>query len=635
MRSVQNIVEASGPSDAGHWLRLSAAILAAQALFWLLINPAERPRFDDMLRIDRYAIAALTQPTLDAVAQLPAQAWREREGFGYDCCDGVHYAVRWRFELATVPAQDQGLLAGISADNVFVWVNGFPVMDDGRLAPTSTYHGRWTRGIVRVSRALLRTGTNEVIAITARNGGGYTDTWQAVVGDYSAMRALGARRTFMVNDLRLINMVLIGATAVFAAVLIPLTVNRPFAIWLTLLAAAYTLRIAYHRWWDPPLNPEWFTIYHFAVAALLPVAWFNFLDAWSGRGWPRVRRALVGVYLLCVLLFAVLILWDKHSGYDIASDVSHALFLLLGSAAAGVFLWRMRHPQPGRYVEVAAFVLGITAMMVDALYELLFDRAQGTLQVALPAVLLGLVAAILARNVRVYESMSAFNEQLSQTLQRREEEIAERYAELQVAQRERDIAEERQRILQDMHDGIGGKLTGLLLQARRGDCAAPELALGIEDALQDLRLVIESLDGAEVPFAEVMASMRRRLQQQLRGSGLHLQWRVDGAPELDATSVLQVLRVLQEAVTNVIRHARATTIDVVFAPATTAGQWCLSVSDDGVGLPGQQALQDGVGIASMRRRAASLGGSLAVQPRRPGLRVTLQFPAAQAHAMVN
>ena len=614
-----------------HLLRLAIAIAVAQGVFWFLIQPADRPRFDGMQRIDRYVVAPLSQPTLEAVGALPADAWRTREGFDYDCCDVVHFAVRWTFNLHALPPADQGLLVGVSADNFFLYMNGHAVVDAGRLAPTSTYHGRWTRGIQRVSRAMLHPGENEIVAITARNGGGYTDTWHAVVGDYERMREIGARRTFMVNDLRLINMILIGATAVFAAVLIPITVNRAFAVWLMLLAAAYALRIAFHRWWDPPLGPEWFTVYHFAVSALLPVAWFNFLDAWSGRGWPRVRRALVAVYAACCLFFALLITHNKHLGYDVASDVTHWLYLLLGSAAALLFVWRMRAPHEGRYVEVAAFVLGITAMMVDAVYELLYDRAQGNLQVVLPAVLMGLVAAVLARNVRLYESMSAFNAQLTQTLEKREQEIAARYAELQRTQRERDLAEERQRILQDMHDGIGGKLTGLLLQARNTQADAAVLALGIEDALHDLRLVIESLDADDVSFAEIMQSMQRRLQQQLRGADIRLRWQVQGEPQLESTQTLQVLRVLQEAVTNAVRHAAATELQVQFGPCEYGNSWMLKVRDNGRGLPvsdgDSDPARDGVGFNSMRRRAQALGGDLRIDATPPGLLVELRFPA--------
>jgi signal transduction histidine kinase len=83
------------------------------------------------------------------------------------------------------------------------------------------------------------------------------------------------------------------------------------------------------------------------------------------------------------------------------------------------------------------------------------------------------------------------------------------------------------------------------------------------------------------------------------------------------------LRIADEALTNVVRHSSATSCTVQLRVGD-----CLElvVSDDGVG-PGEER-EGGVGLGSMRQRAARLGGSLAVRDTRPGTRVCARLPLA-------
>jgi two-component system NarL family sensor kinase len=94
-------------------------------------------------------------------------------------------------------------------------------------------------------------------------------------------------------------------------------------------------------------------------------------------------------------------------------------------------------------------------------------------------------------------------------------------------------------------------------------------------------------------------------------------------PGLPERVEIAAFRIAEEAMTNVLRHARASRCEVRLEVADAL---VVSVSDDGVGLPGQ-ARPDGVGLTSMRQRAAELGGCCTVEPALPsGVIVSARFP---------
>lgn len=184
---------------------------------------------------------------------------------------------------------------------------------------------------------------------------------------------------------------------------------------------------------------------------------------------------------------------------------------------------------------------------------------------------------------------------------------------------------ERLRIAQDLHDQIGQSLTFLLIQLSRARSReevieAQETARAIlEDARAiSQRLRPESLDDLGIVVA--LESLAARVRE---AGAVEVVTELDrDLPELPEDAQLALVRVAQEALTNVLRHARATTA-VVSLRATEAGLR-LEVDDDGLGL--RTEVGDGDGIRGMRERALSIGASLAVTDRAcGGTRVALEL----------
>ena len=183
--------------------------------------------------------------------------------------------------------------------------------------------------------------------------------------------------------------------------------------------------------------------------------------------------------------------------------------------------------------------------------------------------------------------------------------------------------EERRSLRRDLHDGLGPTLAGLALRvdamsaATTPDDAAAHLAalkFDLGQAIDEIRRIAHSVRPAaldELGFAEAIRQQAHRLSA------------LGGAPQIEVVlpSVIEpmpaavevaMLRIAAEAMTNVVRHARARTCQIRIS---VKDDYRLEVADDGCGIRASQVANnnDGLGLASMRARAEELGGRLEIE----------------------
>ena len=228
------------------------------------------------------------------------------------------------------------------------------------------------------------------------------------------------------------------------------------------------------------------------------------------------------------------------------------------------------------------------------------------------------------------------NRQLQESLDRIQQLMSERAREEQ----ELAIAQERQRIMREIHDGVGSQLVGLLnvvTQARPDRVVIEE---HVKLALDEMRMAVDSLQPTHDDLATVLATLRYRLQPRLDAAGIELVWDVEVIPQLEpfaAQAALQLQRILLEAFTNVLKHAGASRIVM---HASWHGEEAPSLvrimlTDNGRGLPSAPANggRTGHGIANMRARAQSIGARLLIEtvdPAAGGTRMQLDWPCSPA-----
>jgi two-component system NarL family sensor kinase len=191
--------------------------------------------------------------------------------------------------------------------------------------------------------------------------------------------------------------------------------------------------------------------------------------------------------------------------------------------------------------------------------------------------------------------------------------------------------EERRRLRRDLHDGLGPVLTGVTFKAdaagnlldtdptaARGLLA--ELRTETAQAIDDIRRLVYDLRPPALDDLGLAGAIRQRATQ-LERADLAVRVSAPMLPPLPAAIEAAAYRIAVEALTNAVRHAGAGQIDVRIH---ADGGLRVEVEDDGTPADGQW--QAGVGITSMRERAAELGGTCAAGPGPHGGRVVARLP---------
>ena len=217
------------------------------------------------------------------------------------------------------------------------------------------------------------------------------------------------------------------------------------------------------------------------------------------------------------------------------------------------------------------------------------------------------------------------------TERKRQEEVRTRLIEQVMTAQD----EERRRIARELHDETGQSLTALLVGLRtiegsRTIAEAAELAQRLREmaarTLQDVGRLARGLHPSVLDDLGFAVAVTRHVQEFARVHGIIEETRIEGLESAPPVPLVQntVYRVLQEALTNVAKHAGARRVSVRLVRLESAVE--LRVRDDGVGFePGANGR--GLGLQSMRERAALLGGTVQLESERgKGTMVTARFP---------
>lgn len=200
------------------------------------------------------------------------------------------------------------------------------------------------------------------------------------------------------------------------------------------------------------------------------------------------------------------------------------------------------------------------------------------------------------------------------------------------ASRERAVVvreDERRRVRRDLHDGVGPLLAALSAHVDVARLRAPELGPLLEpireigdDAVAGLRRVIDDLEPLAIDELGLRGAVEQLARRLADGSGVRVEVGPGAPSGLRAAAEVAAHHIAAEAVTNAVRHAGAERVTVDFAAAD--GLLCVRVRDDGRGIAPDASV--GVGLASMRERAAELGGEVTIDTGPTGTLVRAVLP---------
>ncbi len=251
--------------------------------------------------------------------------------------------------------------------------------------------------------------------------------------------------------------------------------------------------------------------------------------------------------------------------------------------------------------------------------------------------LLAMGGVLTARFIHTLSALEDLNHTLESRVADRERHLADNFSRLSALQEQHAASKERQLIMREIHDGLGSRLFTSLLRVERGDIDRSQVAETLRDCIADMRLALDALAPDNDDFRTAIGNFLFRWQTQLEEAHIRTAWTIDvpeSGIELSSQAALQLLRIAQEALTNVLKHSRAGKVRIGLKQ--TDGMLELEVIDDGCGR-GDDALaaiavaegpapRTGRGLVNMRTRAAQLGGELEVHHGTSGTRVLLRVP---------
>lgn len=522
--------------------------------------------------------------------------------------------LRYGFPLAATPADGWSMLLNRLPTGGAVYINGRMVAD--LPLDSEKRYVRWRRPhLINLPAEFLKAGTNEVLVYTSY-GVGVHGIGPIRIGPTADLQPRYGGAFFISHTLRWISLLLIVLLAAgFAVLWLRRRSESLFGI-LSLVSAFWALRSLDFVFETLPADARMWTrgAFYLGTAAFTALAT---ITMWRQGGRHRTRGE-VGLIVLAALGPMLYLIAD-----DMFDMTAGALWqaVMLGALATGV-LTLGRHALSSSSLMLKGIVAALAIAIAAAIHDYLvyvgvlpFASIE-LMNVATPVLMIALGAALIDRFVRSLADVEKTNTELETRIHEREQLLKRNFDRLRESERLKASAQERQRIMQDMHDGLGSQLLSSLMLVERGALSNEQVAQILRESIDDMRLAIDALAADESDLLAALGNMRFRMEPRLRAVGMELQWDARNLPEevdLDPNSVLPVLRIVQEALTNAIKHSRARVVRVTLGVDHDGdAQWLsIRITDNGRGLAA--GLGTGRGMLNMRNRAGRIGAFLKVE----------------------
>ncbi|MES2126980.1 MAG: 7TM diverse intracellular signaling domain-containing protein [Pseudomonadota bacterium] len=393
--------------------------------------------------------------------------------------------------------------------------------------------------------------------------------------------------------------------------------------------SAFAFLRGLHFYVGLPIANDWFAWLTVNALFWLVTTVHFFLRLLHQRPLRWLTRALVATtVLVAVMTLPALAFWPNTPR---VTPLIYALAALTGSAvclAGGMAVWRQS--REGRLVALGLGVVTLLGLS-DWLLQNNFLSPEGWyLGAYANAVCFGVFGTLMFhRYLDAIHAVEQANLSLAQRLAAREAELEQSHRRLREIAHRQTISDERTRLMQDMHDGLGSSLISAIRCVEQGGVAEERVAQILRDCLDDLKLTIDSMEPLDADLLQLLATLRFRLEGRLEDAGIGLTWEVQALPALawlDPGSALHILRIVQESIANILRHTRASTIRL--STAVVAGRAQVHIDDDGQGFDVAAALAraSGRGLGNQQRRAHAIAATVHWHSGPAGTRFTLSLP---------
>jgi signal transduction histidine kinase len=591
--------------------RFVRSLARTAALFLALCFVAPFAIADEPIKIDRFEWVSGARgdfPPRDAL-------WQSHELPFRWSSSGTRNGVwlRFMFTLPEMPTEGWSVLLNRLPTGGTMYLNGKMVAD--LPLDSERRYVRWRRPhLINLPVEFLR-DTNEVLIFTSY-GVGVHGIGPIDVGSTAELQPRYGNQFFVSHTLRWVSLLLTVLLAIgFAALWLRRRSESLFGL-LALVSAFWALRSLDFSFESMPSDARFWMrgAFYLGTAVFTAVAT---ITMWRQGGRHRARAEL-GLAILAAMGPALYLL--SGDMFDMTAGALWQAMMLAALATGVLTLAAQALVTPSFMLQgvVAALLLALAAAIHDYLVYIGMRpfASPELLNIATPVLLIALGATLIDRFVRSLADVEKTNTELETRIHEREQLLKRNFDRLRESERLKASAQERQRIMQDMHDGLGSQLLSSLMLVERGAMSNEHVAQILRESIDDMRLAIDALAAEDSDLLAALGNMRFRMEPRLKAVGMDLQWDARNLPEevdLDPNAVLPVLRITQEALTNAIKHSRARMVRVTLAIDHDGdSQWfSIRVTDNGRGLAAGNG--SGRGMLNMRNRAQRIGAFLKVE----------------------
>jgi len=536
----------------------------------------------------------------------------------------VNYWFRLDFAVHPDSAEIYGVYLPYVSPDVAVYLNGAYVGASKGFGDPRVEIWNFPQ-LLPFSAALLASGENHLLIKIEGHGPGSVELGRLRIGPQSSLYPRYRRRMWLqVTGVEVVSLfvALIGS---FTALLWWRRRSDVIFGLFSLTCALWIVRNAQFFMADTLVSPFVFGsitngVFFWLVAVLYTLC-FRIL----GRTFARIEAVLFG--FAAAVTLALALAGPAHSGQVlaiayIASSLPSVVFVVYLSAIAlreGTMLLRL--------LWLAAVVSSCTGAYDLALMQEWVPWPGAYLMPYSALFYTATVGwALIDRFVKTHWQYERLNADLETRVRVREAELAAHYGRVAQLESERAIADERDRILRDMHDGLGLQLISSVRLVERGELTREQTVALLTEAMDELRIAIDSVKPTARDLLVMLGNLRYRLEPRLRSAGIELTWDIGAESRLEQLApgqVAQITRIVQEAFSNAMKHSHANRMSLAVS-GEADGTVRIVVSDNGRGFVAS-ACAGGEGLKNMYQRAVKIGGTLRIDSKPGATTVTLTF----------
>ncbi len=429
------------------------------------------------------------------------------------------------------------------------------------------------------------------------------------------------------NFLSQFGLPLFGISSFLAINFLIIYIRRPKETvfgWLAGLLFIYSFsRVTYLIPYLPFLT-QWMGYFYLFYPLIVGLFLLGFLLALINK---KIPPKLFALLLFLVALALALAIFSTIPLYYLIFTISLPVYglVLLSSVFYAIFYIFLH-----RHIDKFVIVIGLLLLLHGFVHDIairagFIEDWIFTSRINSLMAILGISLFLTRRQVEISNSLDHSAEQLRLRLIAKEKELSDSFKKQQELLQHQVIHNERRRITTDLHDGVAGHLVTIMALCEEQQYS-DEIKRIAKNALMDLRLVMDTLSNTELDLRFTLATFKERCVQPLQHLGIDIQWTVGQLPQHPWTpdDLLNMIRILQEALNNAVRHGQPKQIDIQIE-ACDNGDLQFDIKNSGGQRFNEQNLKFGLGIKSMQNRAQKLNGMLSLTPLPDGAHLSLKL----------